>query len=61
MRSEKKMSFYFALTSNRNVEISHEHYEFRWVPFTDALCMLHYEQLKLIWLKVIEKDYTKGN
>lgn len=51
MKSEKEVSFYFALTPNRNVEISPEHYEFRWAPFTDALCMLRHEQLKLIMVK----------
>ena len=51
MKYEKEVSFYFALTPNRNVEISHEHYEFRWAPFTDVICMLHHEQLKLIMVK----------
>jgi bis(5'-nucleosidyl)-tetraphosphatase len=51
MKSEKEVSFYFALTPNRNVEISSEHYEFRWAPFIDALCMLRHEQLKLIMVK----------
>jgi 8-oxo-dGTP pyrophosphatase MutT (NUDIX family) len=51
MRSQKEVSFYFALTPSKIVEISYEHYEFRWAPFTDALFMLHHEQLKLIMVK----------
>ena len=51
MKSEKEVSFYFAVTHSKNVEISYEHDEFRWAPFTDALFMLHHQQLKLIMVK----------
>jgi bis(5'-nucleosidyl)-tetraphosphatase len=51
MKSEKEVSFYFAVTQSKNVEISYEHDEFRWAPLTDALFMLHHQQLKLIMVK----------
>ena len=56
MKSEKEVSFYFAVTHSKNVEISYEHDEFRWAPFTDALFMLHHQQLKLI----MAKGHRKG-
>ena len=51
MKAEKEVSFYFALTPSKNVVISYEHYEFRWVHYSDVLFMLHHEQLKIIMLK----------
>jgi 8-oxo-dGTP pyrophosphatase MutT (NUDIX family) len=51
MKAEKEVSFYFALTPSKNVVVSYEHYEFRWVHYSDVLFMLHHEQLKIIMLK----------
>ena len=51
MKAEKEVSFYFALTPSKNVVISYEHYEFRWVHYSDVLFMLHHEQAKNYYAK----------
>ncbi len=50
MKYEKEVSFYFAVTPSKNVEISYEHYEFKWASFRDALFLLRHE-LKRIMAK----------
>lgn len=51
MKSKKEVSFYFAITETKTVEISYEHFEFTWAPFTHALFLLHHDELKLIMVK----------
>jgi bis(5'-nucleosidyl)-tetraphosphatase len=51
MRSKKEVSFYFAITETKNVEISFEHHEFTWAPFAHALFLLRHEELKSIMVK----------
>jgi bis(5'-nucleosidyl)-tetraphosphatase len=57
MKSKKEVSFYFAVTESKTVDISYEHYEFRWAPFTHALFLLRHEQLKLIMVKGRRKGF----
>jgi 8-oxo-dGTP pyrophosphatase MutT (NUDIX family) len=56
MKSEKEVRFYFATTPTREVKISEEHADFRWVTLADALNMLDHAQLKL----VLVKGHRKG-
>jgi bis(5'-nucleosidyl)-tetraphosphatase len=51
MKYEKEVSFYYATTHTKTVNISYEHDEFRWTPFSNALLMLHHGQLKFIMMK----------
>jgi bis(5'-nucleosidyl)-tetraphosphatase len=51
MKSQKEVTFYFAVTESKTVEISYEHYEFRWAHFAHALFLLRHEQLRLIMAK----------
>lgn len=57
MKSEKEVRFYFATTNTRNINISYEHDQFRWVPFSDAIFMLHHGQLKFIMMKGHRKGF----
>ena len=56
MKSEKEVTFYFATTPTREVKISEEHADFRWVTLGDALNMLDHAKLKLI----LTKGHRKG-
>jgi bis(5'-nucleosidyl)-tetraphosphatase len=56
MKSEKEVVFYFATTPTREVKISEEHADFRWVTLADALNMLDHAKLKL----VLSKGHRKG-
>jgi bis(5'-nucleosidyl)-tetraphosphatase len=51
MKSEKEVRFYFALTSTRKIKISKEHDDYKWVTFSNALCILDHRQLKSILIK----------
>jgi bis(5'-nucleosidyl)-tetraphosphatase len=51
MKSEKEVRFYFALTSTRKIMISKEHDDYKWVTFSNALCILDHRQLKSILIK----------
>jgi 8-oxo-dGTP pyrophosphatase MutT (NUDIX family) len=51
MKSEKEVRFYFATTTTRNVIISKEHDDYKWVKFSDALCILDHRQLKSILVR----------
>ena len=51
MKSEKEVRFYFATTTTRNVTISKEHDDYKWVKFSDALCILDHRQLKSILVR----------
>jgi bis(5'-nucleosidyl)-tetraphosphatase len=51
MRTEKEVSFYFATTPVKEIVLSNEHNEFKWVSYSDALFMLDHKQLKSILLK----------
>ena len=51
MKSEKDVTFYFATTNTKTVDISYEHDEFRWTQFSEALFMLYHGQLKFIMMK----------
>lgn len=51
MKSEKEVTFYFATTPTKDVVISKEHEEYRWVTLSDALNMLDHAKLKLILTK----------
>jgi bis(5'-nucleosidyl)-tetraphosphatase len=56
MKSEKEVTFYFATTPTREVKISEEHADFKWVTLADALNMLDHAKLKLI----LSKGHRKG-
>ncbi|TLY06225.1 MAG: NUDIX domain-containing protein [Thaumarchaeota archaeon] len=56
MKSEKEVTFFFATTPTREVKISEEHADFRWVTLGDALSMLDHAKLKLI----LTKGHRKG-
>ena len=56
MKSEKEVRFYFATTSTKQVKISIEHADFRWVTLPDALNMIDHAKLKLI----LTKGHRKG-
>jgi bis(5'-nucleosidyl)-tetraphosphatase len=56
MKSEKEVTFYFATTPTREVKISEEHADFRWVTLADAINMLDHAKLKLI----LSKGHRKG-
>lgn len=56
MKSEKEVTFYFATTLTREVKISEEHADFRWVTLAEALSMLDHAKLKLI----LSKGHRKG-
>ena len=56
MKSRKKVRFYFATTPTREVKISEEHADFKWVTLVDALNMLDHAKLKL----VLVKGHRKG-
>ena len=51
MKSEKEVRFYFATTSTRKIKISKEHDDYKWVTFSNALCILDHRQLKSILIK----------
>ena len=56
MKSKKKVRFYFATTPTREVKISEEHADFKWVTLADAFDMLDHAKLKL----VLTKGHRKG-
>ena len=56
MKSMNKVRFYFATTSKRNVKISEDHADFKWVTLVDAFDMLDHAKLKL----VLRKGHRKG-
>lgn len=56
MKSDKEVTFYFATTPTREIKISEEHADFRWVTLADALNMLDHAKLKLI----LTKGHRKG-
>ena len=56
MKSDKEVTFYFATTPTREVKISNEHADFRWVTLSDALNMLDHTKLRLI----MTKGHRKG-
>jgi 8-oxo-dGTP pyrophosphatase MutT (NUDIX family) len=56
MKSEKEVRFYFALTPTREVKVSEEHADFKWVTFSDALRLLDHVQLK----SILTKGHRKG-
>lgn len=56
MKSEKEVRFYFATTPTKQVKISSEHADFRWVSLSDALNMIDHAKLKLI----LTRGHRKG-
>ncbi|HEX2013765.1 MAG TPA: NUDIX domain-containing protein [Nitrososphaera sp.] len=56
MKSEKQVRFYFATTPTKQVKISIEHADFRWVSLSDALNMIDHAKLKLI----LSRGHRKG-
>jgi bis(5'-nucleosidyl)-tetraphosphatase len=56
MKSEKQVTFYFATTPIREIKISVEHADFKWVTLADAINMLDHAKLKLI----LSKGHRKG-
>jgi 8-oxo-dGTP pyrophosphatase MutT (NUDIX family) len=56
MKSEKEVRFYFAITPTRQVKISNEHADFRWVTLADALNMIDHAKLK----QILAKGHRKG-
>lgn len=56
MKSEKEVRFYFAVTPTRQVKISNEHADFRWVSLADALNMIDHAKLK----QILTRGHRKG-
>ena len=56
MKSEKEVTFYFATTPTREIRISEEHADSKWVTLADALNMLDHAKLKFI----LSKGHRKG-
>jgi 8-oxo-dGTP pyrophosphatase MutT (NUDIX family) len=56
MKSEKEVRFYSATTTTRNVTISKEHDDYKWVKFSDALCIIDHRQLK----SILVRGHRKG-
>ena len=56
MKSEKEVRFYFAITPTKQVKISNEHADFRWVTLSDALNMIDHAKLK----QILAKGHRKG-
>lgn len=56
MKSEKEVRFYFAVTPTKQVRISNEHADFRWVTLPDALNMIDHAKLK----QILAKGHRKG-
>jgi hypothetical protein len=56
MRSEKEVSFYFAITATRQVKISEEHADFMWVTLKEAFSLLDHAKLK----QILDRGHKKG-
>lgn len=56
MKSEKEVRFYFATTATKQVKISNEHADFKWVTLTDALNMIDHAKLK----QILARGHRKG-
>jgi 8-oxo-dGTP pyrophosphatase MutT (NUDIX family) len=56
MKSEKEVRFYFATTPTRQVKISIEHADFKWVTLSDALSMIDHAKLK----QILARGHRKG-
>lgn len=56
MKSEKEVRFYFATTATKQVKISNEHEDFKWVTLADALNMIDHVKLK----QILGKGHRKG-
>ena len=51
MKSNKEVTFYFAISFNSLIKISKEHEGFKWVTYSDALSLLNHRQLKSILIR----------
>lgn len=51
MKSNKEVTFYFAISFNSLIRISKEHEGFKWVTYSDALSLLNHRQLKSILIR----------
>lgn len=56
MKSDKEVRFYFAITPTKQVKISIEHADFRWVSLSDALNMIDHAKLK----QILARGHRKG-
>lgn len=56
MKSNKEVTFYYALSSGRAITISKEHAGFRWVTYSDALSLLNHRQL----ISILVMGHRKG-
>ncbi len=55
-RSSKEVRFYYATTLTRDIKISEEHEDFRWIPLKDAFLMLNHVKLR----QILERGHMKG-
>lgn len=51
MKSNKEVTFYFAISFNSLIRISKEHEGFKWVTYSDALSLLNHRQLRSILIR----------
>ena len=56
MKSNKEVTFYFAISFNSLIKISKEHEGFKWVTYSDALSLLNHRQLK----SILVRGHIKG-
>lgn len=56
MKSEKEVIFYFATTRTKQIKLSIEHADFKWVSLPEALRMLNHAQLR----SIISKGHRRG-
>jgi len=56
MKSNKEVTFYYAISSGRDITISKEHEGFKWVTYTDALSLLNHRQL----ISILVRGHRKG-
>jgi 8-oxo-dGTP pyrophosphatase MutT (NUDIX family) len=56
MKSDKEVTFYYAISSGRSITISKEHEGFKWVTYSDALSLLNHRQL----ISILVRGHRKG-
>lgn len=56
MKSNKEVTFYYAISPGRAIKISKEHEGFKWVTYSDALSLLNHRQL----ITILVRGHMKG-